>query len=174
MVSVQDFVEKMLQDGIQMDMQQMVGFLENGEISALDLFEIVLKNDDPQSWYASWILNHYIDKHPDALEKHLNEAVDLLPKITRTGFLRLVLRFFIVTPQWNIENLGLLFDFNLNLLTNMTMPAGVKANAMSVIERITEIEPELKEEFLLVIEEILPYLSAGGLSRAKKILKNLS
>ena len=74
-------------------------------------------------------------------------------------------------PNWKIEKLGLLLDFCINTLTDMTIPVGVKTHAMSIIDRIAESEPEIRDEVLLVVEEIFPYLSAGGKNRAGKIIK---
>ena len=53
----------------------------------------------------------------------------------------------------------------------MTIPVGVKTHAMSIIDKIAETEPEIREEVVLVIKEIFPYLSTGGKNRAGKILK---
>ena len=81
------------------------------------------------------------------------------------------LRLFVITPNWKIEKLGLLLDFCMNCLTNMTIPVGVKTHAMSIIDRIAETEPEIRDEVLLVVEEIFPYLSTGGKNRAGKMIK---
>lgn len=167
----QDFIHKITIDGINMNMSEMVALIENGDISIETVFHIVTENIDPQSWFACWILNHYADNHPSVAEPYLDEIVLLLPQVSRTGLLRLLLRLVILAPNWKIEKLGLLLDFCLNTLTNMSIPVGVKANAMSIIDRIAETEPDIREEALLIIEEQVPYLSAGGLSKAKKILK---
>ena len=101
----------------------------------------------------------------------MDELVEILPHIKRSGLLRLVLRLIVITPSWQIEKLGFLLDFCINVLTDMTIPVGVKTHAMSIIDKIAETEPEIREEVVLVIKEIFPYLSTGGKNRAGKILK---
>lgn len=170
-MTVNEFIQQINEEGIYLNMAEKVALIENGEISVVDVFHIVTSNNEPEAFYASWILNHYVDNHNLAVEDYLNEAVDLLPHIKRSGLLRLVLRLFVITPNWKIEKLGLLLDFCINTLTDMTIPVGVKTHAMSIIDRIAESEPEIREEVLLVVEEIYPYLSTGGKNRAGKIIK---
>jgi hypothetical protein len=47
----------------------------------------------------------------------------------------------------------------------------VRVFAMSVLANIAMHEPDLKKELRIVIEDQLPYGSAGYLSRARKVLK---
>lgn len=169
-----EFIRKINEEGIHLNMTKYVALLENGDISPIDVFHIVTANHEPEDFYASWILNHYIDKHRLTLESYLNEAVVILPYIKKSGLLRLVLRFFVITPKWEIKQLGLLLDFCLKTLQDMSIPVGVKAQAMSIIDKIAEIEPDIINEVLLTIEEIYPYLSSGGKNRAKKIIKKYS
>ena len=166
-----EFIRQINEEGIYLNMAEKVALIENGEITVNDVFQIVISNNEPEAFYACWILNHYVDNHRFALENNLNEAVEILPKIKRSGLLRLVLRLFVITPNWKIEKLGFLLDFCINILTDMTIPVGVKTHAMSIIDRIAETESEIREEVVLVIKEIFPYLSTGGKNRAGKILK---
>ena len=170
-MTTNDFICQINKEGIYLNMTEKVALIESGEISVKDVFHIVTSNKEPEAFYACWILNHYVDNHAFVLENDLNEAVELLPNIKRSGLLRLVLRLFVITPNWKIEKLGLLLDFCMNCLTNMTIPVGVKTHAMSIIDRIAETEPEIRDEVLLVVEEIFPYLSTGGKNRAGKMIK---
>lgn len=60
-----------------------------------------------------------------------------------------------------------------DLLQSPTEPIAVKAFSMTVLANICKQEPELSHELKLIIEEQLPYASAGFKSRAKKVLKKL-
>ena len=166
-----EFIRQINEEGIYLNMAEKVALIENGEITVNDVFQIVISNNEPEAFYACWILNHYVDNHKLALENRLNELVEILPHIKRSGLLRLDLRLIVITPNWKIEKLGLLLDFCIKVLTDMTIPVGVKTHAMSIIDRIAETESEIREEVVLVIKEIFPYLSTGGKNRAGKILK---
>lgn len=166
-----EFIRQINEEGIYLNMAEKVALIENGEITVNDVFQIVISNNEPEAFYACWILNHYVDSHKHTLENRLDELVEILPHIKRSGLLRLVLRLIVITPNWQIEKLGFLLDFSINVLTDMTIPVGVKTHAMSIIDKIAETEPEIREEVVLVIKEIFPYLSTGGKNRAGKILK---
>ena len=168
-----EFTQRLIERNIRMDIPAMVALLEQGDISVSDVFEISIENVNPQSWLACWVLNHYIDNHPHALESMLGKAVDVLPHVTRTGLVRLLLRCFMVTPQWHFENLGLLLNFSLAAVQNNSFPVAVKANAMCILERIAKDYPDASEEITLVVQEQIPYLSAGGKNRARKLLDEL-
>lgn len=170
-MSIEEFILHINEEGIHLCMSRYVAMLERGDISPLDVYHIVVKNQEPESFYACWILNHYIDSHNMLLESSLDEAVVILPNIHRSGLLRLVLRLFTVTPTWHIEHLGLLLDFCLATIQDMTMPVGVTTQAMSIVDKIAETEPDIHDEFLLVIKGIYPYLSTGGKNKAEKIIK---
>lgn len=168
----EEFIQQINESGIvMMNMPEKVALIENGEISVNDIFQIVIANQLPESYLASWILNHYVDNHPDAIKDNLDKLIAILPQIKRTGFVRLALRLIMITATWETENLGLLFDFCLRQIESTTVPTGVKTNAMAIIDRIAENEPGIREEVVLVVEEQLPYLSTGGINRAKKLLK---
>lgn len=167
-----EFVDIVLQAGISMNMKEMVGYIEEGHISAEEVFSLSIENNNLEAWYASWILNHYIDKNPDAIGLLLDKAIVALQTITRSGHVRLILRYFLVTRQWEeYEHLGLLLDDCIHIIQDTTSPSGLKANAMSVVERIAEKELDIINEVLLIIEDQMPYLASGSKNRANKILK---
>ena len=49
----------------------------------------------------------------------------------------------------------------------------VKVFAMSVLSQLVDGVPELSQELRIIIEDQLPYASAGFISRARKVLKDL-
>jgi hypothetical protein len=61
------------------------------------------------------------------------------------------------------------FDF----LQNRKEPIAVRVFSMTVLANLVEKQPGLKSELRIIIEDELPYGSAGFLSRGKKILKKL-
>ncbi len=169
----EEFVDIVVQAGISLNMKEMVAYIEQGKISVEDVYFLSIENNS-ESWFISWILNHFIDKNPDSIASFLDSAIVTLPTITRSGHARLILRYFMITRNWEeYEHLGLLLDTCLHIIQNTTSPSGLKANAMSVVERIAEKEPDIIGEVLLVLEEQLPYLETGSLNRAKKIIKKL-
>jgi len=175
MMTKEEFASLVVQAGISMDMKEMVGYIEQGQVLAKDVFFISIDSQNSASWYASWILNHYIDKNHNAIAPYLDAAIVALQAIERTGHRRLLLRYFMVTSEWDeYEHLGLLLDICLRIIQDTTSPSGLTANAMSVVDRIAEKEPDIKNEVLVILEEQLPYLATGAKNRANKIIKKYS
>jgi hypothetical protein len=59
-------------------------------------------------------------------------------------------------------------------LTDVKAAIAIKVFAMTVLANITSKHPELKNEMKLIIEDQLPYGSAGFVSRGRKVIKQLS
>ncbi len=58
-----------------------------------------------------------------------------------------------------------------DLIQSGNEPVAVKAFSMTVLANICKHEPELADELKLIIEDQLPFASAGFKARAKKILR---
>jgi hypothetical protein len=69
---------------------------------------------------------------------------------------------------------GRVADVCFQYLASNEEPIAVRVFSMTVLERIVKENPELKRELQIIIEDHLPFASAGYLSRARKVLKNLS
>jgi hypothetical protein len=68
---------------------------------------------------------------------------------------------------------GLAFEKAYDFLANPQNAIAIRVFAMSVCGNIARKYPELKEELIPLIEEQLPYGSAGFINRGMKVLKAL-
>jgi len=72
------------------------------------------------------------------------------------------------------ENLsGILYEKCFSYIEDIKSTIAVKCFSMSILAKIASQYPELSHELVAVIEEQLPYSSAGFKSRAKRILPKL-
>lgn len=83
-------------------------------------------------------------------------------------FLRL-LQYISIPLSLQGKTINLCFDF----LNNPKEPIAVRVFAMTVLGNLAKENADLKNEIIMVIEDQLPYGSAGFLSRGKKVLKQL-
>ena len=123
---------------------------------------------------SSWIVSLCIENHPAlikpwlskivrrAAEKHLHDAV-------KRNVVR-ALQFVDIPRSLQGRVANLCFDF----LQNVKEPVAVKAFSMTVLANIAAQEPDLKQEIKLIIEQMLPYGSAGIRSRGRRVLQQLS
>jgi hypothetical protein len=56
---------------------------------------------------------------------------------------------------------------------NKKEPIAVKVFSMTVLANLSKSSPDIKKELRIAIEDQLPYGSAGFVSRAKKVLKEI-
>ena len=80
-----------------------------------------------------------------------------------------ILQFITIPRSLQGQAAAICFD----LFQNTEEPVAVRVFSMSVLARIAHDQPELKSELKILIEDHLPYASAGFLSRARKVLKQL-
>ncbi len=123
---------------------------------------------------AAWPLSYCVKKHPGLIKPHLKKIINNLnaPGI-HDAVKRNTVRFlqFIEIPK---SLHGITLDICFGFLQNKKEPIAIKVFGMTVVANLVKIYPELKGELIAIIEDQMPYGSAGFVSRGKKILKQLS
>jgi len=122
---------------------------------------------------ASWPLSSCVEHNPSLIKPHLKKILSYLYKedehvAVRRNILRL-LQYITIPRSLQGKTINLCFDF----LNNPKEPIAVRVFAMTVLANLVKENPDLKNEIILIIEDQLPYGSAGFLSRGKKVLKQL-
>ncbi|MEO1050408.1 MAG: hypothetical protein AAFX87_07270 [Bacteroidota bacterium] len=121
---------------------------------------------------AAWPFGICAERYPNLILPHLDGIVENLKKTVHDAVKRNTIRFlqFIDIPE---HLLGEIAEICFNYLGSAKEPIAVKVFSMTVIFNIVKKEPELKPELEFMIEEQMPYGSAGFKSRGKKILSAL-
>ncbi|MEQ1587091.1 MAG: hypothetical protein ABL895_14485 [Cyclobacteriaceae bacterium] len=122
---------------------------------------------------ASWPLSSCVEHNPSLIKPHLKKILGYLPKegehvAVKRNILRL-LQYVTIPKSLQAKTINLCFDF----LSNPQEAIAVRVFAMTVLANLAQENPDLKNEIILIIEDQLPYGSAGFLSRSKKVLKQL-
>ena len=77
---------------------------------------------------------------------------------------------FIDIPK---KNQRAVVDICFKFFNDKKEPIAVRVFSMTVLAHLTKDIPELKNELVPIIEDELPYGSAGFISRGRKVLKEL-
>jgi hypothetical protein len=109
---------------------------------------------------------HLIAPHLESLISNLRNPI--MHDAVKRNTLR-ILQDVEIAADCQAEVTEICFD----LLTNNKTPIAIKVFAMTVLGNIAMQLPELKNELVIVIEDLLPYGSAGFVSRGSKIIKKL-
>jgi hypothetical protein len=138
----------------------------------IKLLELALHEKDPLSWRASWVLDGSDEKKPGLARKHISKIVKALPGLESKGTIRSLLRL-LTRHEIPEEEQGLLIDLCFSYLISELYPVAVKAHAMQIIYNHVLLYPELKGEFIAVIEDQAENNSVGFKARGNILIKKM-
>ena len=136
------------------------------------LLELAIHEKDPLAWRASWVLDGSDELKPGLATTYISTIVKALPGLESKGSLRSLLRLL---SRHDIpeEEQGLLIDLCFSYLVSELFPLAVKAHAMMIIFNHVLIYPELKDEFIAVLEDQTENNSVGFKTRARNLMKQM-
>ena len=152
---------------------RIVDYIGRDEGRMAKLFRIFMAGPYRITQRASWPLGIVVEKYPDLLIPYYNEIIMMLQKpnehdAVRRNILRM-LQYQTIPEEFD----GQLLDLSFRCLEDKQQPIAIRVFAMQLAYNISEKYPEIKPELKLIIEEMMPFASAGVKSRAKKIMAKL-
>ncbi len=134
------------------------------------LMELFLHGEYRVTQRAAWIVSHCADMHPALIAPWL---APMIKKMKEPGVHdavpRNVLRILegIEIPE---KLLGVVTTLCFDYLSSGESPIAVKANAMTILQRISEREPDLKNELHAIIGQMLPYMGPALKVRSREVM----
>lgn len=121
---------------------------------------------------AAWAVSYVAELSPHMLYPYLHKMVHYLQQSEADAVKRNILRVlqFVEIPEtlW-----GEVADRAFELLGRANEAVAIKAFAMTVLLKIVQEVPELKQELQVLVEDMLPFGSPAITSRGKRVLKAL-
>lgn len=136
------------------------------------VWEIMLEDTYPLSMRASRVIWLFAIKHPYYVEPRLSEIISILPEIKTGSVWRNMLNMISLFPIPE-EHTGTLFDLCYGLVESLGTAIAVKANAMTILYNISNIEADLKFELITLFESQRETESAAIFARSKILLQKL-
>jgi len=134
------------------------------------LYELIYSEEEKVAWRSGWIIDNAAEDHHEMLAAFIPDIVAQL-LITKNSSLKRIFTRILIRYEIPDELLGSVLDRCYQLLSPLE-PVAVRANAMQVIYNITQLEPALKQEFLIVLRDLLEEGGTAGLvNRASKLIK---
>ena len=155
------------------DFKEAIDWINGSHERFAELMEIFFEHNSRKNQYAASVMIHCVDKWDYLLTPYLEKLIlnlrnDNLKDATKRNTVRVLQDVKIP------ENMhGILTDICFQYLQNPSEAIAIKVFSMTIIRNLTKQYPELKEELKFILEEQIPFQSAGFRSRAGKILKNL-
>ena len=156
--------------GVEKDL--LIGEVIKSESNFNTLLQLALHEKDPVAWRACWILDGSDEKKPGLAHRYVGKIVRALPELESKGTLRSLLRLL---SRYDIpeEEQGLLIYLCFSYLVSELYPVAVKAHAMQIIYNHVLLYPELKGEFITVIEDQAKNNSVGFKARGNILIKQM-
>jgi hypothetical protein len=167
-----DIRKELLKEHSKKQTMKIVKFIGNDPEKFKELMNLFLYDTYRVGQRSAWAVNYCATKHPHLIKPYLNRMIDYLQKSVHVAVKRNTIRLFqfIDIPE---KLSGKIANVCFELLQSKDEPVAVKVFSMSVLGKICKTHPDLKNELKLIVEEQLPYSTAGFLSRAKKVFKEL-
>lgn len=119
---------------------------------------------------AAWIVSHCIRKYPFLINPYIKKLIKFIDKpklhdaIKRNGLKALELT---TIPE---KQYGPVADCCFRIISSGKEPIAIKAYSIGILDKIGNEIPEIRQELKLVLQDLMPYESAGFRSRARKVL----
>ncbi|MEP6627899.1 MAG: hypothetical protein ABJA32_07945 [Ginsengibacter sp.] len=135
-----------------------------------ELFELFLQSEYRITQRAAWPMSHCAIAHPEFMQNNFDKLVQNLKKpgihnSIKRNSLRL-LQEVDIPDKYDGDIMEICFQF-------VEAPEGavaIKAFSLTILGKLAKKYPEIIPEIKLLIEDQLPYQTAGFKGRAKKLL----
>jgi len=153
--------------------QLIIEYVGNNPDRLKELLTIFSEGDKRLSQRAAWPLSYIAELHPALVKPHLKFILRLLENSPHDAIKRNVMRLlqYVKIPD---SLSGKVADYCFTFLSSEAEPVAIRVFSMQVLANLCVPYPELKHELIPLIENMMPYGSAGIKSRGKKILIGLN
>ena len=152
---------------------QVVRYVGSDSSRFADLMQVLLNGPYRNTQRAAWPLSYIVQQSPELIKPWLGKLLRLTaredaPVALKRNVVRLLQ--YVEIPK---AQRGRVATLCFSMLTNHKETIAVRVFSMTVLANICQHHPELKAELRSIIEDELPYGSAGFRSRGAKLLKLL-
>jgi len=168
-----NLVEEILKEHSRKQKDKIVNYVANDPARFAQLVAVFLQGPYRVTQRSACPLSYCVEKYPGLLQPHFRKILTQPGKknihdSVKRNILRM-LQFVRVPKAYQ----GIATDLCLGFLADSKEPVSIRVFAMTVLANIAIEAPELKNELIPMIEDQLPYASAGFISRGGKVLKQL-
>lgn len=149
---------------------RVVRYVGNDRARFAQLMKLLIRGSYPVAQRAAWSLSYCAEQHPELVKPYLSVLLKIVSqKDAGIAIKRNITRLlqFVAIP---VKFQGKTVQICLNFLMSRTETIAVKVFSMTVISNIAIGQPPLAKELISILEDQLPYASAGFRSRALKII----
>jgi hypothetical protein len=149
-----------------------------GEITVEQIIHLCFHPQQKIAFHAAWLLEGLVIDNWALILPHLSYFIDSFPKINNLSVKRHFTKILLLLEKegYSFQDhfdceamIAICFDWLISAKT----PVAVKANCISVLAVFSKKEIWIKDELLLLIDQLTPLESIAFFARATKVKKQL-
>jgi hypothetical protein len=148
-----------------------------GNDSALfrQVFDLAMAQKPKTSMRAARVVDLGCERNPELIRPYLRTVAGALPKLHDDSVKRIFLHILMRHPWVEDERImGRLVDTLFRWLADQNQAIAIKAYSMAILEKLTILIPDLKNELILVLEESIPNWTSMALQvQGRKMMRKL-
>jgi len=165
--------EELLREHSKAQTDRVIKYVGEDKARMKELMQLFAGNENLVTQRAAWAMSYIGINHPALIKPYHKQMLKQM-KIpgVHDAIKRNVLRVWqeVMPPE---ELWGETYEVCFGLMRSIDEAIAIKAFSMTVMYNIAVRYPELKEELIATIEDLIPYGSPGVANRGKKIVKLL-
>ncbi|MEQ9591302.1 MAG: hypothetical protein RLN86_01825 [Cyclobacteriaceae bacterium] len=168
-----NIIKELSKDFSKAKRDKIVAYIGKDKERFKELIEAFLNGPYRQTQRAAWPLSYAIKKNPSLIKPHLNRVIRNLSKPSIHDAVKRNTVRFLQSIDIPSSLQGEALDTCFKFLQSPKEPIAIKVFSMTVIANLAKEHPEIQNELKTIIEDQMPYGSAGFRSRGSKILKQM-
>ena len=168
-----DLRKTILKEHSKANCNRIVAWVGNDQKRFDELFDLFLHDEYRVVQRAAWPVSYCVIAYPQLIQKHFAKLFNYLKK---TGLHEAVKRNSVrllqdipIPEKYHGDAMNICFDY----IISPTEKPAVKAFSLTVLQNLSRIYPEIKQELKTIIEDRWDHESTAFKSRARKILKDI-
>jgi hypothetical protein len=117
---------------------------------------------------SAWVVGYIAEKNPQLIEPYLEKMLLNLENPVHVAIKRNTIRVLRILESYPEHLEGLIADICFKYLDTPSVPLAIRAFAIRVLFKICQKQPELREEFKMMLENILENDKAPAIQSAGK------
>ena len=138
-----------------------------------ELMHLFLSDEYRVCQRSAWVVSTIADRNSELIEPYIEPMLLNLKEGVHPAVIRNTVRVLNNLKELPDNILGLAASICFNYLETPSVPVAIRVFSMRVLCKICFKEPDLKNELIILIEDMMPNESPGFKSAGKDVLKKL-
>ncbi|MEO6843985.1 MAG: hypothetical protein ABI184_02365 [Ginsengibacter sp.] len=166
-----DLRNQILKEHTKENCKKIVDWVGNDLKRFNELFHLFLNDEYRVTQRAAWPMSYCVVAHPDLMKTNFEKLIGNLNKPNLHNAIKRNTVRLLQSIEMPEKYEGAVMDICFKYVASPTEAVAVKAFALTILGNLSRKYPEIIPEIKMLIEDQLPYQTAGFKGRVKKLLQ---